>query len=68
MRASKKVPSSLIGVNRGKALAKLHREAALTLVNGSPDEATHARLSRSEAALRADFEIKVVDPRDMCFL
>lgn len=71
MRASKKRLSSLIGEKTGKPPAKLDLELALVLVGVIPGNATGAplaRLSRSEAALRADLEIKVADPSEMFFL
>ena len=71
VRASKKWLSSLTGVKTGSTLERLGTVLIRPVVSGRPEEATSvplARLSRSAAALRADFEIKVAEPSDICFL
>lgn len=72
VRASKKRLSSSTGVKAGRTLDKLDRVPKRPFAsNGRPEGGTGAllaRLSRSAAALLAEFEIKVAEPRDACFL
>lgn len=78
VRASKNWPSSLTGVKAGRTPEKLDlvlvwpfvsgRVAGMMGAAGGMTGAPLARLSRSAAALRADLEIMVAEPRDICFL
>lgn len=72
VRASKKQLSSLTGVNAGRRFEKLDLVLMRPLANGRlmlARGASLARFSRSSAALReSDFEMRVVEPSDICFL
>lgn len=71
VKASKNRLSSSTGVKAGRMLEKLDLVLIRPLVNAEAERATGAplaRLSISAAAFRADFDIRVADPSEVCFL